>query len=96
MLLRNDTSVTPLEFVYEAADCRLFYTADMVRDVTNVWKKTVDGQWGDANSVCVDGSTGQESSTPTAQGQKTSAASTMGASGVLVAIAAFVMAFLML
>lgn len=58
----NDTSVTPLEFVYEAADCRLFYTADMIRDVTNVWKKTVDAHWGDAKSVCVEGSTGDKTS----------------------------------
>ncbi|KAF2688720.1 hypothetical protein K458DRAFT_475396 [Lentithecium fluviatile CBS 122367] len=58
----NDTTVTPLEFVYEAADCRIFYTADMYRDVTNVWMKTADARWGDSNSVCIEGSTGHESS----------------------------------
>ncbi|KAJ4350329.1 uncharacterized protein N0V89_008950 [Didymosphaeria variabile] len=58
----NDTSLTPLEFVYEAADCRLFYTAEMVRNVTAVWQKTVDAHWGDANKTCVEGSVGHKSS----------------------------------
>ncbi|KAF2183866.1 hypothetical protein K469DRAFT_667597 [Zopfia rhizophila CBS 207.26] len=58
----NDTTNTPLEFVYEAADCRLFYTADMIRDVEAMWKKTVDARWGDSKAVCVEGSTGHKSS----------------------------------
>jgi hypothetical protein len=57
----DDTSAIPLNFVYEAADCRLFYTADMYRDVTNVWKKAVDANWGDKSKVCVEGSTGDKS-----------------------------------
>ncbi|KAL1592023.1 hypothetical protein SLS60_011615 [Paraconiothyrium brasiliense] len=62
MYRMNDTSLTPLEFVYEAADCRLFYTAEMVRNVTAVWQKTVDAHWGDANKTCVEGSVGHKSS----------------------------------
>ncbi|KAF2710765.1 hypothetical protein K504DRAFT_475718 [Pleomassaria siparia CBS 279.74] len=57
----DDTGAVPLNFIYEAADCRLFYTADMVRDTTNVWKKAVDANWGDQSKVCVEGSTGHES-----------------------------------
>jgi hypothetical protein len=57
----DDTGAIPLNFVYEAADCRLFYTGDMYRDVTNVWKKAVDGNWGDKSKVCVDSSTGDKS-----------------------------------
>jgi hypothetical protein len=57
----DDTGAIPLNFVYEAADCRLFYTGDMYRDVTNVWKKAVDANWGDKSKVCVDGSTGDKS-----------------------------------
>jgi hypothetical protein len=34
----------------------------MVRDVTNVWKKTADARWGDAKSVCVEGSFADKSS----------------------------------
>lgn len=58
----NDTTVTPLEFVYEAADCRLFYTGDMVRDVEAVWKKAADARWGNTKDICVEGSTGDPSS----------------------------------
>jgi len=57
----GDKSATPLNFVYEAADCRLFYTADMIRDPTAVWKKTVDANWGDMGKLCVEGSTGHKS-----------------------------------
>jgi hypothetical protein len=57
----DDTAAIPLNFVYEAADCRLFYTGDMLRDVTNVWKKAVDANWGDKSKVCVEGSTGDKS-----------------------------------
>lgn len=33
------------QFVKEDADCRLFYTKEMIKDVTNVWKKAVDVAW---------------------------------------------------
>ncbi|OCK81559.1 hypothetical protein K432DRAFT_434049 [Lepidopterella palustris CBS 459.81] len=56
----GDTTNTPLEFVYEAADCKLFYTAGMVNDVSLVWKAAVDSEW--SGKGCVDGSTGDKSS----------------------------------
>ncbi|OCK80288.1 hypothetical protein K432DRAFT_353352 [Lepidopterella palustris CBS 459.81] len=59
-LRKGDTSQTPLEFVYEAADCKLFYTADMYLDVTKVWKAVANAKWG--NGTCVPGSTGAPSS----------------------------------
>ncbi|KAF2277555.1 uncharacterized protein EI97DRAFT_297377 [Westerdykella ornata] len=63
-LRKDDPSQTPLEFIYEAADCRMFYTAEMINDVTNVWKGAVDrmfkGEQG--MKLCVDGSTGHKSS----------------------------------
>jgi hypothetical protein len=51
---RNDTSLTPLHFVYEAADCRLFYTAASLSDQSVVWSAAYDAMWGSA--ACVDGS----------------------------------------
>ena len=33
------------QFVREDADCRLFYTKEMVKDVANVWKKVVGVAW---------------------------------------------------
>jgi hypothetical protein len=50
----------PLEFIYEAADCRLWYTPDMINDVRMVWKGVADAVWrsGGANGIeCVDKTT---------------------------------------
>lgn len=50
---KGDETQTPLQFVYEAADCRLWYTAEMTVDVTAMWEKTVDVAWG--GDTCVQG-----------------------------------------
>jgi hypothetical protein len=57
---KGDESVTPLQFVYEAADCRFFYTAEMLANQHLVWQYTYNLKWG--NGTCVAGSTGQPSS----------------------------------
>ncbi|KAF2492964.1 peptidase S41 family protein, partial [Lophium mytilinum] len=57
----GDNSNTPLEFVYEAADCKLFYTPDLFGDVTEVWKAAVDARWSNGKG-CVEGSTSDKSS----------------------------------
>ena len=44
----------PAQFVYEAADCRLFYEPSMITDVRAIWKKAADAAWGGAK--CVAGS----------------------------------------
>jgi hypothetical protein len=65
-LRQNDASQTPLEFIYEAADCRMFFTAGMVSDVTQVWKGVADRMFrngtGAGMGMCVQGSTGHETS----------------------------------
>lgn len=38
----GDTTGLPLQFVYEPADCRIFYTSDMIVDQAVVWKTVVD------------------------------------------------------
>ncbi|KAJ4244181.1 hypothetical protein NW762_014562 [Fusarium torreyae] len=49
----------PLQFRYEAANCRLFYTQRMTRNVTEVWRMAAGVAWG--NGTCVEGSsTGQD------------------------------------
>jgi len=55
----GDETVTPLQFVYEAADCRFFYTAEMYEQQELVWKRAYDLMWG--NATCVPGSTGHAS-----------------------------------
>ncbi|KAI4723551.1 hypothetical protein E4T48_00028 [Aureobasidium sp. EXF-10727] len=52
---QGDTTETPLQFIYEPADCRIFYTPEMVVDQEAVWKSVADSVWGDVNH-CVAGS----------------------------------------
>ena len=39
------------QFVREDADCRLFYTKDMIKDVTNVWAKAANVAWNGGQCV---------------------------------------------
>ena len=57
-LRQGDDTDTPLEFLYEAADCRLFYTTASYLDPVNLWKQSVDAKWG--KGKCVPGSTGDK------------------------------------
>lgn len=57
-LRMNDTTDTPLEFIYEAADCRLFYTVQSYLDPVVLWKQAIDAKW--ASGKCVAGSTGDK------------------------------------
>jgi hypothetical protein len=57
---KGDESATPLQHVYEAADCRFFYTAGMYVDQSAVWHRAYDSTWG--SMECVEGSTEHASS----------------------------------
>lgn len=62
-LRQGDASKTPLEFMYEAADCRMFFTPAMVSDVQEVWRGVVDRMFVERGlDKCVEGSTGDKSS----------------------------------
>ncbi|KUJ17685.1 uncharacterized protein LY89DRAFT_747417 [Mollisia scopiformis] len=52
---RNET--IPLQFAYEAADCRIFYTPKTIYNYTALWQYTADAIWS-TPSLCVQGSTG--------------------------------------
>jgi hypothetical protein len=58
--VRKDAQQVPLQFTYEAADCRIFYTAAMLADYTVLWQAAADALWTNT-SLCVSGSTGQAS-----------------------------------
>ena len=47
----------PLQFAYEAADCRIFYTPQTFYNYTNLWKYAANAIWTN-QSLCVQGSTG--------------------------------------
>jgi hypothetical protein len=56
----NDT--VPLQFKYEAADCRIFYTLGNVYNMSRLWRDTVTAAFDD-DTLCVEGSTGYSNST---------------------------------
>jgi hypothetical protein len=47
----------PLQFIYDAANCRIFYTPKTVYNQTALWQYAADAIWKDS-SLCVQGSTG--------------------------------------
>jgi hypothetical protein len=52
---KNET--IPLQFAYEAADCRIFYTPQTVYNYTALWQHAANAIWTNT-SLCVSGSTG--------------------------------------
>jgi hypothetical protein len=52
----GDETQTPLQFIYQAADCRIWYTAQMAVNVTALWEKVAEVAWG--GGKCVDGAVG--------------------------------------
>ncbi|KAJ4378735.1 hypothetical protein N0V86_005606 [Didymella sp. IMI 355093] len=61
-LPQNDTTGIALQFVYEEADCRLYYTPEMTVDITAVWKAAADAQWGQGGKCVAGGNYGQKRS----------------------------------
>ncbi|KAL9115960.1 MAG: hypothetical protein Q9227_000328 [Pyrenula ochraceoflavens] len=53
-LRQGDPSGVPLQFRYETADCRIFYTPAMTVDVTALWKTVADTAF-NGQSACVAG-----------------------------------------
>lgn len=47
---------TPLQFLNQPANCRFFYTKDMIYGPEAVWKRAVDAAFNDPNQFCVEGS----------------------------------------
>ncbi|KAF2256639.1 hypothetical protein BU26DRAFT_526971 [Trematosphaeria pertusa] len=57
---KGDTTATPLQYIYEASDCKIFYTADTYANPDAAWKQAWDAFQDDAK--CVEGSTKHPSS----------------------------------
>lgn len=51
----------PVHFTWEAANCRLFYTAETFLDIQAMWKSAVDVTW--KGAPCAPGSTGNSDGT---------------------------------
>lgn len=61
-LRQNDTTGIALQFVYEEADCRLYYTPEMTVDITALWKAAADAQWGQGGKCVAGGNYDQKRS----------------------------------
>ena len=59
---QGDEAGTPLQFVYEPADCRLYYTPAMAVDQSELWRAVADTAFNGVNE-CVAGSLGSSSNT---------------------------------
>ncbi|KAK2052099.1 hypothetical protein LY76DRAFT_527352, partial [Colletotrichum caudatum] len=58
---RDNVDGFPEQFVYKAANCRLFYTSEMVTDPVAIWTRSADIAWKKAK--CVNGSTSNSDGT---------------------------------
>jgi hypothetical protein len=87
----GDAGQTPLEFVYEAADCKLFYTPAMISDPTLVWKAAANARWNN-NQGCVQGSVGDKSSISGGFKVSSSAGKKNGAAGLTASVAGVALA----
>lgn len=54
--MRNGDSI-PLQFRYDASDCRLYYTIQNAFNMSRLWRDAAAATW-DSPSLCVPGSTG--------------------------------------
>lgn len=65
-IAEGDSTYMPLQFVYEAADCRLWYQPQHINDISNLWATVAAQAFGlndtDVFSLCVEGSTNLPSS----------------------------------
>ncbi|RMZ02126.1 hypothetical protein D0864_03284 [Hortaea werneckii] len=59
---QDDDTLTPLQFIYEAADCRFFYTPEMYVRQEAIWERVYQWAWRDEENVCIEGSSGRDSS----------------------------------
>lgn len=58
---KGDKKSTPLQYTYEAADCKIFYTHESFADPETIWKQVWDA-YSQPESRCVKNSTGHKSS----------------------------------
>ena len=47
---------TPLQFLFQPANCRFYYTPQMVESAEAAWRMAVDATWTDPAGLCVEGS----------------------------------------
>ncbi|KAK7564172.1 hypothetical protein IWX49DRAFT_498998 [Phyllosticta citricarpa] len=83
----GDDSQTPLQFVNEPAECRMWYTAPMLFDPTVTWRGVYDVMWGKGQCV-KDSVTNGSAANSSSNGHKKNAAPAVGANAMLGFLAA--------
>ncbi|OKL58755.1 hypothetical protein UA08_06245 [Talaromyces atroroseus] len=61
--VRRDNTTMSLQFLYEPADCRIFFTPSTWYNYTNLWKYAADAIWNNTG-LCVKNSTSQDGLEP--------------------------------
>jgi hypothetical protein len=64
---QGDKTDTPLQFIVEQSDCRLFDTIESFLDPVLLWKRAVDAKWGEGK--CVEGSQGDKTAISVVDGK---------------------------
>lgn len=59
----RENNTYPLQFIYDASDCRIFYTLKNVYNMTQLWRDAATATWAD-DSLCVLDSTGYSDKVP--------------------------------
>ncbi|KAH8680521.1 hypothetical protein BX600DRAFT_444595 [Xylariales sp. PMI_506] len=57
----GNADAVPLQFLYQAADCRLFYTMQNLYNMSRLWRDVAEAAWVD-DSICVEDSMGYTTS----------------------------------
>ncbi|KAF9631369.1 hypothetical protein BFW01_g2231 [Lasiodiplodia theobromae] len=57
----RENGTVPLQFLYEPANCRLYYTVDNIYNMSQLWQDVATAAWNDS-SMCVQGSVNLSSS----------------------------------
>jgi hypothetical protein len=60
----------PAQFVYEPADCRIYYEPSMIVDISKLWEAAADAAWG--SKQCVQGHLNLQKRTPEPEAEKKS------------------------
>ncbi|KAF2231252.1 hypothetical protein EV356DRAFT_472116 [Viridothelium virens] len=66
----RENETTPLQFVYEPADCRIYFTLKNVYNLGQLWRDAANALFNN-NTMCVPGSTGRPEAPAPAQEQNT-------------------------
>jgi hypothetical protein len=51
IIRKGDDTTTPTQYLYDAANCRQFWTAENLINATTIWTRAADYRWG--NATCV-------------------------------------------